>query len=57
MESSLPKQCRRKKAQRIKEVTGSRSFRFPSSFIEEGRTYRQSETVFISLPQVATGLR
>lgn len=32
-------------------------FPFPSSFLNEGRTYGQPEVVLISLPQVATGLR
>jgi hypothetical protein len=37
---------------------GSRDFSlFPINAFMIGRTYRQPEVVFISLPQVATGLR
>ena len=32
-------------------------FLIPSTLFVEGRTYRQPEVVFISLPQAATGLR
>ena len=50
--------CKRSKSpKRRKHESGGVRFLIPSSFFHEGRTYRQPEVVFISLPQAATGLR
>lgn len=58
MEDIFLKQCKRSKSlkQRIYESGGVR-FSNPFIVFYEGRTYRQPQVVFISLPQAATGLR
>ncbi len=57
MEDISLRQCRRSRYQKQRKYNG-RGVRFPNPFIVfyEGRTYRQPEVVFISLPQAATGL-
>ena len=57
MEDISLRQCRRSRYQKQRKCNG-RGVRFPNPFIAfyEGRTYRQPEVVFISLPQAATGL-
>ncbi len=58
MEDIFLKRCKRSKSlKRRKHESGGVRFLIPSSFFHEGRTYRQPEVVFISLPQAATGLR
>lgn len=58
MDDIFLRQCKRNKSsKRRKHESGGVRFLIPSSFFHEGRTYRQPEVVFISLPQAATGLR
>lgn len=58
MEDIFLRQCRESRYRNQRKSDG-RGSRFSNPFIGfyEGRTYRQPEVVFISLPQAATGLR
>ena len=57
MEDIFLRQCRESRYRNQRKSDG-RGSRFSNPFIGfyEGRTYRQPEVVFISLPQAATGL-
>ena len=57
MEDIFLRQCRESRYRNQRKSDG-RGRRFSNPFIGfyEGRTYRQPEVVFISLPQAATGL-
>lgn len=58
MEDIFLRQCKRSKSLKWrKHESGGVSFSNPFIVFYEGRTYRQPEVVFISLPQAATGLR
>lgn len=58
MEDIFLRQCRKSRCRNQAKYNGG-GVRFSNPFIAfyEGRTYRQPEVVFISLPQAATSLR